>query len=149
LDDEDEAVRFSAASSLFELGDYSGEEELIEGLGSENEDFRFQALLFLGKMRSRAAIPGIIELLKDPQPQTRSTAAYILGLFKERSALGPLIETMNDPQVNVRKDCWEAVKTISGEDLPFQYDNDPLIRAREQRAWKEWYDGQWAVGSGE
>jgi len=91
LTDEEEAVRFSAASSLYELGDYSGEDALIEGLSSEHEDFRIQALLFLGKMRSRSAIPEMIKLLKDPQPRIRSTSAYILGLFKDRTALGPLI----------------------------------------------------------
>lgn len=140
LSDENDAVRFSAASSLFELGDYSGEDVLIEGLSSKREDFRFQALLFLGKMRSRKAIPGIINLLRDIQPRTRSTAAYILGLFRERTAISPLIAVLNDPDLPVRKDSWEALKAISGRDFPFHYDDDPLIRERELRVWKEWWE---------
>lgn len=142
LNDSEEAVRFSAASALYELGDYSGEEVLVKGLSSDYEDFRFQALWFLGQIRSRSAIPGIIKLLGDPQPRTRSTAAYVLGLYREKSAVEALLRAMNDPEPYVRKDSWEALQNISGQDYPFHYDGDPLLRRQEIRIWEQWWEDE-------
>jgi HEAT repeat protein len=142
LADPEEPVRFSAASALYELGDYSGEKVLIEGLSSQYEDFRFQALWFLGRMRSRPAIGGIIALLQDPQPRTRSTAAYVLGLFRDKSAGEALLRALNDPEPYVRKDSWEALKEISGRDLPFTWGGDPLLRRQEIRLWEQWWEDE-------
>lgn len=139
LEDEDFNVSFSAAVALYELEDYSGTEVLIEGLSSPREEFRFQALMVLGKIRSRAAVPGIIELLKDPVARTRSTAAYILGLFKEESAIGPLLEAMEDPAPFVRKDAWDALREITGQNFDFPWKEDELSRNEKLKVWREWW----------
>jgi len=141
LEDPDPDIRFAAASALFELGDYSGEEKLlVDGLGSEREDFRLQALMFLGRMRSRAAFDRFIELLDDSSPRIRSTAAYILGLMNDLSAVEPLLEAMNDEVDFVRKDAWEALETLTAQEMEFHYEGDADLRDLELKAWRQWWE---------
>ena len=142
LQDPDPDIRFAAASALFELGDYSGEETLLaDGLGSEREEFRLQALMFLGRMRSRLAIDRFVELLlDDSSPRIRSTAAYILGLMNDLSAVEPLLEAMNDEVDFVRKDTWEAVKALTGQEMEFHYQGDADLRDLEVEAWRQWWE---------
>ncbi len=137
LADPDPDMRFSAAVALFELDDYSGTEVLVEGLTSSRPNYRLTSALFLSRIRWPGAVPGLIIMLRDIDPRNRSQAAYSLGqVFRAETAVGPLLEAMNDPVPYVRKDAWESLKAITGDEYPYSFDAEEDLREAQLEIWR-------------
>jgi len=149
LEDENLEVRYAAATALFDLGDYSGLEQLVEGMKSEYPEIRHQAMMIVAKIRSPRGIPGTIALLGDIEPRTRSDAAYILGeIYADPSAVPALLNSLDDQSPYVRKDAWESLKKITGQNHPFDWQAGEDLRAAQREVWIRWLEVNPEYGAG-
>jgi HEAT repeat protein len=115
LNDEDSDVRFSAASSLGQLGNAS-DAVVNTSLGLLNDEewhMRYRAGTLLGRLGnvSDAAVSALLGLLNDEELYVRSRAATSLGQLSKKSdvVVNALLGLLNDEHSDVRSRATELL----------------------------------------
>jgi HEAT repeat protein len=99
---KDEAIRYSAAKALGELGDPQSVAPLIATLQDNSREIREWAAAALGKIRDARAVAPLIATLADENWQVRKRAVNALEDLGEL-AVNPLIATLRDDSKDARR----------------------------------------------
>ena len=93
----------------------------------------------------QATHPLIAVLRSGAPPAQRAAAAAGLGTARLVDAVPPLIEALDDTARVVRAAASDALRRITGHDVPFDPDGDYDTRRNAQRAWQQWFAGNEAA----
>ena len=125
----DEAVRWSAAYVLGEIGPEKAVEPLVSLLKDEDRDVRLSAANALGEIGSERALEPLIALFKDEDEFVRESAAYSLGKIGSEKALELLIALLKDEDEDVRWSAADALGKI-GQNLNREGQDQLVVRIR-------------------
>lgn len=78
-------------------------------------------------------------LRDDADPVQRDKAAARLAARGSIDAVPALIDALDDEAPRVRKAAYVALKTITGQDIPYRRDMDYDQRMKAQQTWRAWY----------
>jgi HEAT repeat protein len=132
LDDNDWAVRTSAAEALGTIGDARAVEPLIRALHDEYWNVNRAAEKTLGTIGEPAIEPLIQALLRDNDRKVRASAAGALGRIKNKRAFAPLAQALNDEDVEVRASAADALGKLGWQP------GDDTERVRYLLAKRDW-----------
>jgi HEAT repeat protein len=112
LEDNDWAVRKSAAEALGTIGDARAVEPLIRALHDEYWNVNRAAEKTLS-MIGEPAIEPLIHALQDNDKKVRASAAGALGRIQNKRAFVPLVQALNDEDAEVRASAAEALEKLN------------------------------------
>jgi hypothetical protein len=112
---------------------------LVARLASQSSDIRWQTIQDLGDTGDPAVAEHVVPMLKDPDIFVRMASARILEELRAVSAIPALIDALEDPEASVREAAAVALRSISGRDLRFDPDAKEAERARQIKAWRDWW----------
>lgn len=131
LDDRNWFARAEAAYALGLLRDHDSMAKMREMVSDSADKARvgaMDALALFGEEAFRAVEP-ITENLKASEWQLRVASAQALGEIGSMSGVEALIERMELETGRIRKECREALKKITRDDL-----------GRKPEFWREWWE---------
>lgn len=131
LDDSNWFARAEAAYALGLLKDHESMAKMREMVSDSADKARvgaMDALALFGEEGFNAVEP-IAANLKASEWQLRVVAAQALGEIGSMAAVEPLIERMELETGRIRKECREALKKITRDDL-----------GRKPEFWREWWE---------
>jgi len=112
----------------------------VGDLTSQNSGTRWQAVQSLGATGDPAVVPHLAPMLKDADIFVRMASARLLGDLGAIEAIPALIDALEDEEASVREASLVSLRTLSGQNLPF----DPLAkdpdRAKRVKAWRDWWE---------
>ena len=112
LTDENEGVRWMAASALGKLGDI---EPLVEMLSDKDWRIRQAAARLLGQVGDKKAVQPLLELLSDENDDVRRIAVESLGSLGDTKAIEPLCNlfaTLPDELYAIRRATLSALGNL-------------------------------------
>jgi HEAT repeat protein len=97
---------------------------LREDLASGDRQRIAIALRAYGEHRTKRAelADDVVKILSNPRPELRRMACEVLQTLGAPSASGALAESLQDPDRDVAEAAWQALKSLTGLDLP----RDPM-----------------------
>lgn len=138
LGDDFSEVRRAAARSLGVIGPQAmaALPRLLETIAADvSSAVRIAALQAVPLIAPDAAemIAALAQALNDPHSEVREAAAWELTVLGDKAiaAVPALIAALEDPDDPAREDIHQALKYITGQDLPPEPD-----------AWQKWWEGQ-------
>lgn len=112
LKDENNDVRWSAATALAQVGDVRAVESLLVALKDNDDAVRRMAAIALGQIRDISAVDPLIVALKDNIGDVRVAAANALGQIGDTRAIEPLKVALGDVFSKVQSAADRALKNI-------------------------------------
>lgn len=112
---------------------------LVDDLASQNSGARWQAVQALGDTRDPAVAEYLAPMLEDPDIFVRMATARILGDLKAVLGIPALIDGLEDPEPSVREAAFVSLRAVSGRDLRFEPDAKETERAKQVKAWRDWW----------
>lgn len=94
---------------------------LADALKDEHPDVRKTAVTFIGWKENIDTVPGIVQCLRDEDDRVSKAAIAALANMKDEAAVLPLIRTLENKNLDIKKKALEAIKTITGEDVAFDF----------------------------
>jgi len=99
-------------------------------------------LLALG----RRAVPFLAAALKNPSTEQRFSCIWLLQRLGDKRAVKALIavlrgEAVNEDQRRCLSAAVDALRAITGQDLPFSEEASDAERAQQAQAWEKWFEG--------
>ena len=138
LDDEFIQIRYLASGTLGEIGPQAvaALPRLLETIvADESAAVRIAALRAAPLIAPDATetIAALAHALSDPHSEVRKAAAWELTVLGDKAiaAVPALIAALQDPDEKVRENALQALKDLTGQDLPPEPD-----------AWLKWWEGQ-------
>ena len=114
---------------------------LVDQLSSPNTSARWQAVVALGDTNDPAVSEFLLEALVDEDIFIRMVTARVLGDLGSPTGIPALIEALDDPESAVREAAYIALKAVTKRDFSFDpVDEDASDRARQIRAWRDWWE---------
>ena len=112
---------------------------LAARLAGDDEGLRISAAQRLAIFRDRSAAPALAGRLKDWSREARLAAALALAACGTRDSAGPLLASLTDSDPVVAQAAAVALENLTGCALPFNGFAPPAERARQARAWRDWF----------
>lgn len=113
--------------------------ELVTELSSGAPGARARAAEKLGFLRAYAAEANLIAALEDDSSQVRRQAAISLAWCGGRRAVAPLLAALDDDDWLVRQGAHVALTNLTGLELPYDTTAAADRRARQAKAWRDWW----------
>jgi HEAT repeat protein len=115
LKDEDQGVRWSAASALGRLCDKRALTPLLESLKDGNHWVRANATAAIGGMGDVSSFDAVLRRLTDREADVRWFAVKALAELGDLQALPKLLEIMKDDEEPwVRSKAYESIYSLLG-----------------------------------
>jgi len=115
-------------------------ERWVGDLASADSGTRWQAVQALGGTHDAAVVPHLLPMLSDGDIFVRMAACRHLGDLGSVAAIPALIDTLEDEEASVREAALVALRTLSGQSIPF----DPMARegdrSKRVKDWREWWE---------
>jgi HEAT repeat protein len=115
-------------------------EKWVADLTSPDSGTRWQAVQSLGGTKDAAVVPHLVPMLADADIFVRMAACRHLGDLGSIEAIPGLIDTLEDDEASVREAALVALRSLSGQAIPF----DPLARdgdrSKRVKDWREWWE---------
>ena len=108
-------------------------------LKSDDAGNRFEAVDQLIQSNDRRVLVHLLPMLKDPDLFVRRLTAEGLGNFKDARTVDALIVGLADPEGIVRHAAYSALKTMTGQEIPFDAEGSGRARNSAQKKWKAWW----------
>lgn len=112
---------------------------LVGDLASQSSGARWQAVQALGDTRDPAVAEHLAPMLQDPDIFVRMATARILGDLKAVLGIPALIDGLEDPEPSVREAAFVSLRAVTGRDLRFEPDAKEAERAKQVKAWRDWW----------
>lgn len=101
LDDEYDAVQYSAAYALINLL-YGNEDEILAYIAALNDHHPHVRYIAVKSLEFLQSLPGMLAALENDSAALRRIAVYCLGRIKASEAVSPLIIALRDDDFEVR-----------------------------------------------
>jgi len=115
-------------------------ERWVPDLSSPDSGTRWQAVQGLGGSHDVAVVPHLVPMLADTDIFVRMAACRHLGDLGSVEAIPKLIDALEDEEASVREAALVALRSLSGQSIPF----DPLAResdrSRRVKDWRDWWE---------
>ena len=135
---KDPVVRFFAIKTIGEGGSDKISKLLIDALGDDDVRVREEALFWA----NRAGIDDkklAIKLIKDKGPWVRALAIELAARLKIKAVMAELVHYLDDPFPWVRKAAYQALRTLSGQNIAYNPDQDHEQRQEGLKKWQQWW----------
>jgi len=115
-------VRVACLRGLYKLAeDDDVAPFLADALKDEHPDVRKTAVTFIGWKENIDTVPGIVQCLRDEDDRVSKAAVAALANMRDEAAVLPLIRTLENKNLDIKKKALEAIKTIIGEEVAFDF----------------------------
>jgi Skp family chaperone for outer membrane proteins len=116
-------------------------EKWIADLKSPDSGTRWQAVQSLGGTRDPSVVPHLVPMLKDADIFVRMAACRHLDELGSVEAIPALIDALEDEEAIVREAALAALRSLSGQALPFDPNARDGDRSKRVKAWRDWWEG--------
>lgn len=100
---------------------------------------RYSAVLALRDHSGPEVVDALASRAGDPEEHIRIAVIESLRLQKSPRAIPSLIACLRDREYLVRLYASRALRDVSGHQIPFNPDGQPLERERQAKAWEAWW----------
>jgi HEAT repeat protein len=115
-------------------------EKWLADLASPDSGTRWQAVQSLGGTHDPLVVPHIVPMLEDTDIFVRMASCRHLGDLGSVEAIPALIDTLEDEEASVREAAIVALRTLSGQAIPFDPGARDGERAKRVKAWRDWWE---------
>lgn len=137
LEDRNSVVRMIAVDLLGSSGDRPSSTRIVPLLQDKAWGVRHASIIALRRLEAKDTGSRMARLLReDPKGLCRLEAAKTLGAFRSEEGIEACIVALSEREsdAGVRHAAWEALRAISGEELPARPD-----------VWRRWWADHQAV----
>lgn len=111
----------------------------VAQLKDPDDGARFEAVDELLQSGDKRVFPHVLPLSKDPDPFVRRLVFEGLKDYRSPESVDVLVEALADSESLVRYTAHASLKSLTGQDFPFDPDAAAGKRAGMQRRWREWW----------
>ena len=112
----------------------------VRRLADADAGTRFEAVEELLSSGDPRVLDPVLPLANDADPFVRRLVLEGISEFRDRKVVDTLLVALADPEEIVRFTAHASLKSVTGQNLPFDPDASDSERSAMQRRWKKWWD---------
>jgi HEAT repeat protein len=142
LSDRCSTVRLAAVRGVYRLGRLSSASALVRMLSDEDEGVRRRAVVCIGWLGRADLADELRPLLHGASVWVRLAALQAMESLKSPAAVDDVIALLDDREDAIRREAFEALRTITGQQMCEMFPEDEQGRQLLVARWRAWREAQ-------